>query len=476
VALTAEGAEIGGAVLLQPRITANGQRLAGFTATGLVQFLHAKIGADLSCQGATFQNPGGMALDAAGAEVRGTVFLNTSASDGGQHFHRFMARGMVQLLGAKIGANLVCDGATFANPGDVALSAERIVTGSAVQLRNSNIGGSSVRFTAKGTVRLFGAEIGSNFECQGALLERPGGRALDAYGLAVKGDAQLCAGFRASGLVDLRGSRVGGALDCSKASFGNILVSDDSPAQNSGSTPSQGANEDGLCLDSAFVARFIDDEASWSSEANLSIEGFVYGTLDGNPPINAMTRLRWLNCQSKAFKPQPYEQLIRVLRQMGHEADARKVAIAKQDALRRRGQLSRPGRVWNWFLGFTIGHGYKPWKALLFLLTFLVSGSGVFYYASLQGAMKPPKAESSFQQSSPDSRHCDEKYPCLNPPLYSLDTLLPIIDLQQEKFWLPDASTRIGMLSRWYLWLHIVVGYVLTSLTVVALTGLVKKD
>ena len=64
----------------------------------------------------------------------------------------FTAKGEVRLLGADIGGNLECGGGTFENPGGNALIAHRLKTAGGVFLRG--------RFTARGEVRLLGAEIG----------------------------------------------------------------------------------------------------------------------------------------------------------------------------------------------------------------------------------------------------------------------------------------------------------------------------
>ena len=60
--------------------------------------------------------------------------------------------------------------------------------------------------------------------------------------------------------------------------------------------------------------------------------------------------------------------------------------------------------------------------------------------------------------------------------MYSVDAFVPIIDLHQEKYWLPDVRKGYGWLYRAYLWLHISFGWILTTVLVVGLTGLVKKD
>ncbi|MBZ0325221.1 MAG: hypothetical protein K8F57_03405, partial [Alphaproteobacteria bacterium] len=67
-------------------------------------------------------------------------------------------------------------------------------------------------------------------------------------------------------------------------------------------------------------------------------------------------------------------------------------------------------------------------------------------------------------------------YPVLDPMIYSLDVLLPIVDLHQESYWLPSVNKPYGALARWYMWLHIAVGWIFTTLAVAGFTGLVKKD
>ncbi len=64
----------------------------------------------------------------------------------------------------------------------------------------------------------------------------------------------------------------------------------------------------------------------------------------------------------------------------------------------------------------------------------------------------------------------------------SLDTLIPLIDLGQESAWSPspvEARFRDdphGWLVQGYLYVHILAGWLLTTLTVVAMTGLIKKE
>ena len=92
-------------------------------------------------------------------------------------------------------------------------------------------------------------------------------------------------------------------------------------------------------------------------------------------------------------------------------------------------------------------------------------------------------------------------YPNFNPFVYSLDMFVPLVDLRQAAYWLPSVGksdeikktsesistgvskdedkkeimiTGVGFL-RLYMWLHILAGWILTSLLVVGLSGLVKR-
>jgi hypothetical protein len=208
----------------------------------------------------------------------------------------------------------------------------------------------------------------------------------------------------------------------------------------------------------------VDDEQSWPPAGRLLLDGFEYRALAGTAPLSSTQRLRWLRLQPpRPFAPQPYEQLAKVLRAMGHEQDARAILVAKQKDRLRFAELSRPARAWGRFLGVTICHGYAPWRSLVFIAAFLLLGWGVFGCAGELGVMQSLK-ESASQP--------------LQPFMYSADVFFPFLDLHQETHWLPDPrrAPPWGAVMRWYLWLHIVMGWVFSTLAVAAFTGLVRKD
>ena len=49
-------------------------------------------------------------------------------------------------------------------------------------------------------------------------------------------------------------------------------------------------------------------------------------------------------------------------------------------------------------------------------------------------------------------------------------------DFDQEKHWRPDPSTEVGRVFRALKWVYTVIGWFLSSLSVAALAGLIRRD
>ncbi|MCG8690744.1 MAG: hypothetical protein MI806_06010 [Minwuiales bacterium] len=507
-ALSADGISVKGSVLLK----------SGFNTKGEVRLLNAEIGGDLDCDNGAFENPGGDALCVQGITVKGSVLLRSS----------FHAKGEVSLLGAEIGGDLDCDKGTFENPEGQALSAERTTAKGSVFLRNG--------FSAKGEVILLDTEIGRDLDCDNGAFENPGGDALSAHGITVKGSVLLRSGFSAKGEVNFLGAEIGGDLDCDKGTFenpegealsavrttvkGSVLLKSGFSAKgeirlvgadiggdlecrsarfeahrssdtSNGSTVFSlvAARVEGILVwqDLEILGRVklahakadvLDDEQeSWPDHGSFDLNGFEYDELAVGAPANASERVDWIRRQV-SFQPQPYEQAVRVLRRMGHDSDAREVAIAKQVALRESGLLSHWGKRRNRFLEVTVGYGYKPWRALVYVLGFYLVGLVLFHLGFSFGILSPTDSRVFLHPDFVNScgTWLPSQYPRFWAPLYSLDVFLPIVDLHQESRWLPNMRNNWGWALWGYMWIHIIAGWVLTSVFVAALTGIIKKD
>jgi len=130
----------------------------GFKANGEVRLPGAQIGGNLDCSAGSFMNEGDTAINAEGVNVKGSVFLCKGWDPQGKETP-FIAKGEVSLNGAQIGGQVNCAGGVFSNSSGSALTAEHAIVKSSVLL--------TYGFKADGWVVLGGAQIGGNFNCQG---------------------------------------------------------------------------------------------------------------------------------------------------------------------------------------------------------------------------------------------------------------------------------------------------------------------
>ena len=508
--MSADSAVIKGSVFLNK----------GFSATGEVRLLGAQIGGDLECGGARFDGKDGDALSADSAIIKGSVFLNKG----------FSATGEVRLLGAQIGGNLECGGAKFDGKDGDALSADMAVIRGSVFLNKD--------FSATGEVRLLGAQIDGTLTCRGARFDGKDGDALSADRAVVKGSVFLDEGFSATGKVRLLGAQIGGNLECGGARFdgkdGDALFADGMTVAGAFFFRNLKQPVHGVSLSSANVGQLVDDLKAWGD--HLRLDGFVYGAFVGGAPTNAAFRLTWLQKETLVpFRPQPWRQLQKVLREMGHAESAREVAIAFENRLQELDLIGQTPKNWSrpvskiyrlaWRLLHSLfrilmGYGYRPLRLIAWIMGVWLS-CGIFYwYAAVEGTFSPsnpivfqhpayvscvpsqtgaevdegPKPTSG--QPSEKVRgggnwyffkELPEEYTGFSPLAYSLDVILPLVNLHQENDWAPMIPTpksiwhqelrtlTLKHFTRWVLWAEILFGWMASLLLVAVVSGLTKR-
>jgi hypothetical protein len=369
-------------------------------------------------------------IRAAEVIVPGTIWL-------GNGFH---ADGEVDLLRAKIGAELNCGGGEFINPGGFALMAGGIHA-SDVLLRKG--------FIAKGEVDLVRANLSDDLICDHGTFMNPSGNAINADGI-IATEIMLRRGFKAEGVVKLQRANVAGNIDLVGGSFTE------------------------LDLRQASASMLRDGEEGWPPQGKLYLDGFVYhGIAEG--PADAVTRARWLALQPD-FVRQPYEQMAKVFSAVGDDVDSRKILIEMEDQNRIRGSMNdqkwywrQPAKLWSWILRVTIGYGYAPWRALYWSLGIVVLGATLFRKGKQAGVIVPvtDKAETHYPFSA---------------FWYSLDAFLPIVNLRQNEHWVPRPTTssrwfgiKYDLFLRRYLWIHTLLGWTLTTLFAAGVTGIVSS-
>jgi hypothetical protein len=449
----------------------------------------------------------------------------------------FKGNGQITLSGAQIGGDLDFIGGSLESDETCTLNLERVNVKGNIFLSDN--------FSAKGLVRLVAVKIGGSISCNGGRFEVEAGDALSADGADISGDFYLSGGFKAMGEVRLLGAKIGGDLVCEGGHF-------------------LGKEEDALCLQStvvqgrwflrdlpspvranashAEVSVLVDDLTAWADGSSL--DGFRYHSLGGQASTSGKDRIAWLLKQpekhrsTEEFRPQPWRQLQRVLREMGHSEDAKQVGIAFEDHLRkidRMGKLPNDPsdlvcgfkgivtRTAHYMFGKLAGYGYRPVDLVMWMLGVWLACGGIYRLAQSPFNVMAPSDPLVFQdarysecrptqEKQPDSAEKEQgkaeqsekvrtignwplcsdmpgEYSTFSPWAYSLDLLLPVVDLGQEKSWgayIPSPNEgaadesilnwRWGYFVRFVTWFETLFGWVSSLLLVAIISGFSRRN
>ncbi|MFI5912205.1 hypothetical protein [Dactylosporangium sp. NPDC051541] len=263
------------------------------------------------------------------------------------------------------------------------------------------------------------------------------GGGLWAHGTVAEGMIMLI-GLRAEGAITLQRTVVrvaeGSALLLIEARTAMLSVRLD--------PSSTGA----VSLRDAHVGRLVDDPTTWPPGCTVELAGLTYDRIsrrsDDTKAWTARERLAWMARFDAGFTPGPYDQLAAALRRDGREGEAREV-LRVRERLRHRA-MGRLGAFWGAVQDATIGFGYRPARALLWLVAVLAGGSTWF---ALSGPLAPVKPGES---------------PTWDPLLYTLDLLVPLVDLGHEHAWNPVGADKavavLVMAAGWILATTVVAG------------------
>ncbi|CAL9582499.1 hypothetical protein SUDANB58_05065 [Streptomyces sp. enrichment culture] len=360
--------------------------------------------------------------------------------DGVLRMTRARFRGTVRLSGAEIAGSLYLEGAEVRASPDT--------EGPVLQLNQAVLGADlwAPGLRAHGAVRLTGTSVAGQVNLRDAVLDAGESTALDAQNLGV-GTSVTARCLRARGLLDLRGARIPGILDLAHASLsrpggvalratssviGELWLFDGERVE--GALRLRRARIDSLSLDPEMVP----DEVYLN---DLSYTALV-------PHHPAERRLPMLERDGDGYVPYAYEQLTAAYRRVGDDEAARRVQLAKQR--RHRTTLPWYGRAWGHLQDVTVGYGFRPLRALVWLLSLLALGSAAFGLEH-PAPLKPSEA------------------PGFNPVFYTLDLLLPVISFGQETAFAPRGA------HQWLAYLLIVTGWILATTVVAGVTRTVNR-
>jgi len=465
---------------------------------------------DYACE---LADVGTCAVHLSNARIGGRLAISSTAQG------RSTMHGVVRLDGARVDGDVSLEGAYVDGRGDAALTARSMIVGGNVDFAWAG----GFRFEALGEVSLAAARIVGDLFLSGAKLTNPSGRALHCEDLRVEsvflgGDGE--APFEAAGRLNFLSATIGGsffmtsarmtpgpdmnflgrnrpvALNLQQVRVSNTIVMTNigaldpngpPPSRSMPAKPVQGW----FLLNGAQFNAVLDNlDSGWPAHGYLDLDGATYERLGSGVGRELVAnRIGWLRRQfpngrptAETFKPQPYEELSRVLRRHGQTQEADAIAVEKI-RMRLAARIDRPwARVVPNLLMLVSHHGYSSGRAMLSFVILVMLGT-LMYSVALWGfeqpflplQVEPAPAEYVFPLGL--ARVATERgCPGLNVFEYALDIALPVISLGQ------DSYCRFAPEGPWtWLWtllhaIYVLVGTALSAVVVLTLTGVLRRD
>lgn len=432
--------------------------------------------------------PGQTALDLTTAELLSTATLGRNAK----------VEGTIRLSGARIHGTLELRDVVISQPERKALiTALGTVVDSDTDL-------SGLRATG-GRIRFANSTLGSLI-ATGAQLSNPGDFTLSLHQATVNGSVALNDGFISNGTVILNRSSIQGRLECN----GGMFITPPFPANprrahaiEAISATIRGGMDLGwreispsVDFTNAATTFLVDNPAAWPP--GFLVAGFTYDRF-GQPEAGStsawdhVARCAWLSRQM-SYDAGPYEQAARVFRQHGYAEGAKALLIAQRQHARRTiaGRWALPRRAVDAAYSLAVGYGYRPYRVLWLLLALITLVTGSLLIPVTQQTMRaasvtgtiyttkgPLRSAARPTHPSPPTPHPDTcgngLVRCFNPLLYAIDTVVPLISLDQRSTWYPDARTRDGTFMEWWLNTASILGWLLSTVFVLALASLARS-
>ncbi|MGW3265709.1 oxidoreductase [Streptomyces sp. NPDC001056] len=385
-------------------------------------------------------------------------------TEGDLHLPRCRFQNGVRLTDARIGTDLLLNQAiVYRDRSGRSISADGLSVGQDLQAE---------LLESHGELRLRGAQIGVSLSLRGARLSNPYSRlALNAPQLSVERTLYLTpAGVGnplLSGTTPARGTRIqrfecqgglrlddgrfGDAVDLERARF--TLTDDQELSLRRVHAPELRFLGDGpqcgkVVLSGARIVNLVDRAGAWPGAGRLHMGGFTYENLVPQGPFPLTRRLDWIAAATAEYAPEPYERLAAVLRGAGEDEDAREVLLAKQR--RRRETLPLAGKLWGYAQDLAVAYGYRPGRAAVWMAVLWAAGTLAFSHAA-----------------HPPMNHDDHPY--WSPALFTLDLLLPVIDLGQVGEW------QLRGAWQWLAAAMILLGWILATTVAAGATRLLRR-
>jgi hypothetical protein len=462
-----------GVAIAGSRLTVGGQLLvdAGTVVVGELSLPAADLGGFVVASGAGFASPGAAALDLTNADIRSQCRFAEGLT----------VHGRIRLPRAHIRGRLLMRGVHLDGPQDgVLLDAYGLFVEGNVELRDLVADGGRLVFNNLSCRRL---------GLRSASVRVTEGTALDLGNAVLLADLDL-GSFTGQGGIRLSGAEVTGWLDCHDAVIRRAPGPADRPHTLSAvsATFGQGMNLtwaecDGVDLDGVTTSTLVLEPADWP--AGFRVAGLTYerigserGQLRGGRAVPD-----WLD--RAEFDAGAYEHAARVFRRHGYGAQAEHLLIRGRDQAGRLGlrndlregtwfrRLVAPGRRGlDWLYGRTVGYGYRPGRALIALILLLVAVLGVLSFPAAADTFRATDARGEVYTVGDDC--ADGHVRCFRPVFYAVDTVVPLVSLNQRSTWYPDAHLRRGGLLDVGLNVATLLGWILSTIVVLSFARLAR--
>lgn len=452
----------------------------GLSATGTLRMINARIGGTLRLARAWVNVPRGevepfydRAIHLDGTEVSGDIEATNLRVPSGQ----------LRMEDVTVGGNVLVNRAQLLHAGRDVLSARRMKVAGNLAL---------TEVAVNGTLRLQGVEVGGSIELDGADVTAPTVREHTSFSVDLRSatagrdiSIKRSSGraFHVDGGVNMDGAVAARRVDLTGAVLKSLsqheVALDASDVRADEFLLSVGEAPVGQVVLRHAQCQMLDDNpVLWAGGSGLDLEDFRYDMF--KQPIGmqedrvVLERIGLLRNAMRRYRPGPYDQLAAMLRRSGNEEHAATVLFKKQqyryETLARGRVVLSPGvRVWSWLQRAMVGYGYRPVRALGWLIGLLVAGSLWFGLGTddcttsrLPGyyMVHGPRCTIDQQDSGLE----------WNPVLYTADLLVPIVDFGNKNRWYMHGA------DKWVSDAFVAAGWVLATTVAAGAGRLIRRN
>lgn len=446
------------------------------TSTGTLRIVNARIGGSLRLSAARIDMSDGAEpftertgkKDEPGPYRYRALHLDGTEIGGGIDARDARIAGQIRMVDVNARGSVVFDGSILSNRNGDVVEGRRFSTGGNLDARG---------VTVFGSILLPEASIGANVDLRASRIVCPGRYRRDQsqkpsvdLRVAHIGRDLVCARgevpFSAHGEIRIRRAEIERQTNFQGAELGSRL---NEMAINAYGLITQELRVDvasaprgHVNLMHARCANLADNEKFWDASGHISLHDFRYDALaepiELDDDEQVKRRLKLLrNAMGDIYRPGPYDQFATMLRASGNEEHASTVLIDKQrwryaalaDGYR---ILGLPVLLWSWLQRWMVGYGYRPMRALLWLLALLVGGTVWFM-------LQPDPVESNA-----------DDHLVWNPLLFTIDHLVPIVDFGHKNRWHFDGA------SQWIAAGLVAAGWILATTVAAGVTRMLRRS